>query len=63
MRGRRLALVTLVLGLALGAMLGRRQATLTVERDGVRHELKLDPGDPGLPAHQRLGMQFRAVEG
>lgn len=41
---------------------GRRQATLTVERDGVRHQLKLGLGDPGLPTYQQLGMQFTAVE-
>ncbi len=41
---------------------GRRQPTLTVERDGARHELKLGLGDPGEPAYRQLRMYFEAVE-
>lgn len=41
---------------------GRSQPTLTVERDGARHELKLGLGDPGQPAYAQLRMYFEAVE-
>ena len=41
---------------------GRRQPTLTVERDGARHELQLGLGDPGEPAYGQLRMYFEAVE-
>ncbi len=41
---------------------GRRQPTLTVERDGARHELQLGLGDPGEPAYGQLRIYFEAVE-
>jgi len=41
---------------------GRRQPTLTVERDGVGHELKLGLGDPGEPACAQLGLNGEALE-
>ncbi len=39
----------------------RRQRTLTVERDGARHDLKLGLGGPGQPAYAQLEMYFEAV--